>query len=126
MELLFIYNANSGSLQALLVSAHKIIQPDTYTCKLCTLTHGIVQEKEEWRKFKAQSAHTFTMLHKDEFIKHYGSKWLPKYEFPCILSKDDGGITIFMRKEAFDALDTVSDLINTITYNIEHWRPMPF
>jgi len=50
-KLIFVYNANSGAINALLDSAHKIISPQTYDCKLCELTYGVFKEDEEWLRF---------------------------------------------------------------------------
>ncbi len=38
--LVFVYNANSGLLNALLDMGHKVVSPRTYPCSLCALTYG--------------------------------------------------------------------------------------
>ena len=89
-RVIFVYNANSGAINAALDSAHKILSPKTYNCALCNLTHGIFNEKEEWLRFRESvdklSNLSFEFLHKDEFEKNYKSKWLPKYSYPIILT----------------------------------------
>ena len=49
--LLFVYNADSGPLNALLDFGHKIVSPGTYPCSLCRLTYGTFGMRREWREF---------------------------------------------------------------------------
>lgn len=130
-KLIFVYNANSGAINALLDSAHKIISPQTYDCKLCDLTYGVFKEDEEWLRFRESVNNTtLEFLHKDEFNKKYWSKWLPKYEFPIILSANEqdmyndgfgsnGGLDIFMSATDFKELKTTSDLIEAIKKRLQ-------
>lgn len=127
-KLVFVYNANSGKLNALLDSAHKIVSPQTYDCKLCDLTYGIVKEHVEWVRFRESVIATnpnlqLEFLHKDEFEKAYRSKWLPKYSYPIILSLrevaqdyNDGiatnsGMDIFMDATTMNTFTTTTALI---------------
>ncbi|MEO9953244.1 GTPase [Nonlabens sp.] len=121
-ELIFVYNANSGKLNAWLDSAHKIISPKTYECRLCDLTYGIFKENAEWARFRESVTNTYPsielkFLHIDEFEKEYASKWLPKYEYPCILLKTpetDSGFEIFMSAGEMNKITTTPDLINAL------------
>lgn len=140
-KLIFVYNANSGTINSLLDSAHKIISPQTYDCKLCDLTYGVFKENDEWLRFResinknntpassdsrdANNNITLEFLHKDEFNNKYWSKWLPKYDFPIILSANEsdmyndgfvsnGGLDIFMSAADFKELTTTSELIGAI------------
>ncbi|MDX1463299.1 MAG: GTPase, partial [Marinirhabdus sp.] len=86
MTLIFVYNAKAGRVNALLDTAHKVLQPETYPCALCQLTFGTLGEKAEWKVFRESSTTTMVFLHKDEFERQYKSKWLPKYEYPLVLA----------------------------------------
>ncbi|MDP5100229.1 MAG: GTPase, partial [Nonlabens sp.] len=93
-KLIFVYNANAGKINSLLDSAHKLISPGTYDCKLCELTYGVFKEDVDWIRFRESVKTTnpnlqLEFLHKDEFEKQYWSKWLPKYDFPIILGMRD-------------------------------------
>ncbi len=119
MKLLFIYNANSGSLNAMMDSAHKFLSPSTYECDLCSLTFGMFKEKKVWSRFR-ESVHTpMQFLHKDEFLKAYRSKWLPKYEFPIVLAETDKGMEVVVSKNRFESIDTPEDLIQEIKNILE-------
>lgn len=130
-KLIFVYNANAGKINSLLDSAHKLISPGTYDCKLCELTHGVFKEDVDWIRFRESVKTTnpnlqLEFLHKDEFEKQYWSKWLPKYEYPIILSLNDevqdyndgfgtnSGLDIFMDAMEMNALETTAQFIKAI------------
>ena len=135
-QLIFVYNANSGKINSLLDSAHKIVSPNTYKCQLCDLTHGIFQENEDWARFRESVIKTnpdlkLEFLHIDEFEKKYWSKWLPKFTYPIILEKSDevqdyndgfgtnSGLDIFMSTEELNGIDDIQELINSITKKLK-------
>ena len=114
MRLIFVYNANSGKGNALLDSLHKIVSPQTYDCKLCELTFGLVSEKRRWKQFRKKSGVDMLFLHKDEFQKEFRSKWLPKYDFPVILINEGSGLEIFALKADLEELTNTEALIEFI------------
>ncbi len=84
-ELIFVYNANSGKLNAMIDIAHKILMPSTYSCDLCKLTHGHFSGNKIWKKFQNENPQwSFHFYHKDEYEKSFGK--LDNY--PCVLAKD--------------------------------------
>lgn len=74
-KLIFVYNADSGKLNALLDSLHKVVSPSTYSCKICELTHSTVGERKVWKEFREELDVEADFLHKDEFLKLYASKF---------------------------------------------------
>ncbi len=113
-KLIFVYNANSGVVNNWLDIAHKIVSPTSYECDLCSLTHGAFLEKRIWKKFKDEGLINMEFYHKDEFLKKYKSKWLPKYTFPIILISDQQGLQSFMTTQDFKEIDSVALLIEKI------------
>ncbi|KAA3624998.1 MAG: GTPase [Flavobacterium sp.] len=114
MQLLFVYNANSGAANAVLDSMHKILSPSTYDCKLCELTFGTITERKIWKEFRERSAVDMRFLHKDEFNKEFRSKWLPKYSFPVVLIRNNNQLQLFITTEEFEALNSPQALVNLI------------
>ncbi len=114
MKLLFVYNANSGAMNALLDSAHKLLSPSTYNCNLCDLTFGLASENSVWKKFRQESDVEMIFLHKDEFLNEYKSKWLPKYEFPIVLEITDQALELFIASNELQQFETVEQLIESI------------
>ena len=71
IQLLFVYNADSGAFNVLADIGHKIFSPGTYSCALCTITHGVFREKEQWRSFVASLPVECIFLHRDEFLHQH-------------------------------------------------------
>lgn len=130
-----MYNANSGKLNAWLDSAHKIVSPKTYQCRLCDLTYDIFKENEDWARFRESVITSnpdllLEFLHIDEFEKKYWSKWLPKYDYPIVLEKseeeqdyNDGfgtnsGLDVFMSNKEIKQIESTSQFIDHIEKKI--------
>ena len=109
MKLLFVYNADSGKLNTLIDIGHKIISPSTYKCSLCSLTHGALSEKNQWKAFRENSDLDLQFLHKDEFEEQYKQP----FDYPVILNADDEFEVLFNAAE-IDQYKAVDDLIAAI------------
>lgn len=70
-SLIFVYNADSGLLNAARDWWHKIRSPETYTCSLCTLTYGHLGMRSEWRRFVASLPVQTEFLHADEMRQRH-------------------------------------------------------
>jgi len=123
-KLIFVYNANSGKINAYMDMAHKIVSPSTYQCRLCDLTYGVFKENEEWIRFReseliTNKVHKLEFLHIDEFEKQYKSKWLPKYDYPVILTASENGLETFMSATEMNQIKSTTELIDKITTKIK-------
>lgn len=114
LELLFIYNANSGLGNAMLDAAHKIMQPSTYSCSLCQLTYGAVQEKREWKRFRQESALPMRFLHKDEFMRAWGDRYGRSLAFPVIMLQTGNQLYQMVDAAELNAMDSVDKLIQRV------------
>lgn len=110
MELIFIYNAKSDRLNAILDFAHKIVSPSTYACDLCKLTHGNFGEHEAWKAFMKTSDLHLTFYHTDEFETRYSESFL----YPVVLKKEGEKLSIFLDKEAIAVFRATEELIEGI------------
>lgn len=113
-KLIFVYNANSGKLNGLMGSLHKVVSPSTYTCKLCELTYNTFGENKVWRDFRENMDIDVDFFHKDEFLKSYASKFGHKFEFPVVLAQAEKGLEVFISKNEFSEIDDLEVLMNTI------------
>lgn len=118
-RLIFIYNANSGQFSGLRNTLHKVVSPQTYACGLCALTYGFLAEKKAWKHFRNTSEVAMVFLHKDEFLKQYRSKWLQKYDFPVILSEEDGKLEIFINSEEIGQMENLSEFIRQVKLKLK-------
>ncbi len=62
---IFIYNAGSGALAAMLDSAKKLARPSS-ACSLCAITHGVFSEKAEWRDLECRLGLPTSYYHRDQ------------------------------------------------------------
>jgi len=114
-KLFFVYNASSDTLSKYIDFAHKIVSPKTYACDLCSITHGNFGEREVWEDFRENNPVEMVFLYKDQFLKQYASKWLPKFDFPfAFIENDNGSIDVVISAKQFETLSSQEDLIAAI------------
>lgn len=113
-KLIFVYNAQSGKMNALLDTAHKIVSPSTYNCDLCALTFGSLRESAVWKSFRENSKVPMEFYHKNEFKKAFASKWLAKYAYPVLLIQNENGLEIGISAQDFEEIDTLESLMNRV------------
>lgn len=119
-ELIFVYNANSGALNALKDSLHKAISPETYSCSLCALTHGSLGAHNAWKDFIKEYKGKMSFYHKNEFEKLFRSKWLPKYNFPVILFGYKEELGVFLDNTHLDECNSLEVLIAKIQKQLKN------
>ncbi|MBX2827679.1 MAG: GTPase [Flavobacteriaceae bacterium] len=114
MKLIFVYNAESGFVDKLLDNMHKIVSPSTYNCNLCAITFGTFTEDDLWKSYRESSDHEMVFYHKDEFVKDYRSKWLPKYDYPLVLAEANE-LEVFIDAMTLNSMNTSEELIEEIS-----------
>ena len=87
-RLLFVYNADSGPVSAILDAVHKIVSPQTYACSLCFITYGAVSMRKEWKEYIERLPYPAEFLHRDEFRARWPGLGLL---LPAILIQDGEG-----------------------------------
>ncbi|MDL2345062.1 hypothetical protein QOL99_12995 [Deinococcus sp. MIMF12] len=70
--LIFVYNADSGAVNALRDLWHKTVSPQTYACSLCAVTYGPLGMRREWRDFVRGLEREVRFLHRDELVAEFG------------------------------------------------------
>lgn len=121
-KLIFVYNADSGILNAVKDAVHKTFKPQTYGCNLCAVTFGPVFMKSEWRRFIENLPVPVEFLHRDEFTEQYGADGRA---FPAVFALERADAknqndtqpatgapapSLLVPKEMIDDCRTVSDL----------------
>ncbi len=110
-KLLFVYNADSGIINAVKDAFHKTVLPKRYQCNLCAVTFGPVSMKSEWKKYIQSLDIEIEFLHKDEFRDQYEGEIVP---FPAAFLVNGGKPEILITKEEIDGCKTVDDLISLV------------
>ena len=114
-QLIFIYNADSGLINALLDYGKKYIQPDKYECQLCAVTYGPFGMKNDWKKFFKQLHTDVEFLHRDEYVAAHPDSTIDQY--PTMLGIDNAGEhKILISKTDFEKIKSLEDLKTTITH----------
>ncbi|MCB7481170.1 GTPase [Christiangramia sediminis] len=113
-KLIFVYNADSGKLNTFLDSLHKVVNPSTYSCKLCELTYGSFREKKAWKEFREDLDAETEFLHKDEFQKLYASKFGHKFEFPIVLAQTGKGLEVILSRQELEKISNMEVLIEKL------------
>ena len=115
-KLVFVYNAQSGILNAVKDSLQKTFAPQTYQCNLCAVTYGSVAMKREWKRFVESLDIEVEFLHIDEFESRYTGGEAARFRpYPAVfivkeeLNSDAAG------HEASPAVLISADEINSIT-----------
>jgi hypothetical protein len=109
--LIFVYNADSGLISAFADGISKIISPQTYQCRLCSLTFGTALMKTPWREFVDSLGVPVEFLHRDEFTEKY------EYEdakFPSAYMKKGDELSVFISQDEMDAMETLEELMRLV------------
>lgn len=115
MELIFIYHATSGKLNAFIDFTHKIVSPKTYQCQLCSLTYGNFGMRKEWRDFLTELDVKITFLYKNQATsyQHFYTK------LPVVLIKNaNENPQELITSTQFKNVQNVNQLIATIKEKI--------
>ena len=112
--IIFVYNARSGIVNAVLDTAHKILTPATYSCRLCDITYGLTGEKKLWKQFRQRSSMPMKFLHKDQFLAEYKGKWLEKYTFPIVLAETSDTLEVLISTMSLNTMKNTEELIESI------------
>jgi len=111
MKLLFIYNANSGKLNALFDAGHKLFSPKTYQCSLYALTYDTFTENTIWKTFRKETSLDMEFYHKDEFEDKFPSV---KLIYPTILKLENNQVTTVINTDVLNEIKSVEELIKQL------------
>jgi len=114
--LIFVYNADSGLISAFADGISKIISPQTYQCRLCSLTFGTALMKTPWREFIESLGIPVEFLHRDEFTEKYEHE---DAKFPSAYMKRGDELSVFISQEEMDALGTLEELMELVRRRLD-------
>lgn len=117
--LLFVYNADSGKLNALKDYVHKIFKPSTYPCSLCAVTFGNLGMKNEWKTFVNGLGVPVEFLHRDEFCAHYDCS---EVTYPVAFLMENGKRAEFISTEDMNATKSLEDMIDLVKERLNKHR----
>jgi hypothetical protein len=112
-RLIFVFNAGSGTFNAFVDSAKKLLM--IRGCTLCSITHGLAGEKSEWRDCKEEIGVPVDYVHKDEVTPALGG--VVREKLPCIVAEAGGELTLLLGPDVLDRCQgSVADLRGRLHY----------
>jgi hypothetical protein len=111
-KLIFVYNADSGLLNAIKDWAHKIVSPETYPCSLCALTYDNLGMRRPWREFIKELGYEVEFLHRDELAEKYGKKNVP---LPAAFILQNDKPKPWLNSGILDACESLDELQTLVT-----------
>ncbi len=109
--LIFVYNANSGLFSKATDFAHKIINPSTYECSLCSLTYGNFRMEKQWASFIENLDFDVQFSYKNKIDLGH----LEKEKFPMLLIKNKAEkLKILLYSTEIEAQKNLESLIHLV------------
>ena len=112
LQLLFVYNADSGLVNAARDLVHKTVRPSTYACNLCALTFSGLGMRSKWTRFVEDLGVPVVFLHRDELRDGYS---VEDVALPVMLTHDARGTGVLISADEINALGTLPDLMGLVT-----------
>ena len=114
IQLIFVYNADSGLFNTVTDIAHKIFSPQTYSCGLCALTHSYFSMREEWKSFIESLGVDCQFMHRDEFVKTYRAK---NQDWPAVFTQMAGQLKVCLGPDDINKCEDLEELKTMIRGN---------
>ena len=117
-KLHFVYNVELSAQALVRDFVHRLVDPETYPCKLCDLTYGRFVKKPGWQLF-VWSLPVASVFHtKDAFAKAFPSARVE--EFPVVLAEDKAGrFAVFISADELAATRSLEALKTEVSSRLE-------
>ncbi len=92
-RLYFVYNANSGTLAAIVDSAKKLLSING--CPLCSLTHSLAGERAEWKTCRDTMGVAVDYVHRDEVSSEMNAA-IGNESLPCVLARSESKLVVLL------------------------------
>tara|TARA_Y100000591_G_C21731945_1_gene644597 strand:+ start:663 stop:1022 length:360 start_codon:yes stop_codon:yes gene_type:complete len=112
-KLIFIYNANSGVINAAIDYLHKMFSPETYNCSLCSLTYNNFGKIGKWKKFLDSCNYDLVFIYRDHLEKMGIDRSI---KLPAILLTD---YSILITSSEIQSYENLDELIKNVRLKID-------
>ena len=106
-KIIFVYNADSGLINAMKDWAHKIVSPETYACSLCALTYDNLGMRRPWREFIKELGYEVEFLHRDELDEQHG---IQNVRLPATFIQEGDKLKLWITDDAINACRSLEEL----------------
>lgn len=107
LALVFVYNANKGTVNWLKDWVHKTVSPGTYPCRLTALTFSSLSVRPSWRSFVDSLPVASRFLHRDELFQEYGIDTA----LPAVFLEQDRNLSLWISAKEINECSTLPELI---------------
>jgi hypothetical protein len=112
VNILFVYNLDSGVLQSLHDYSRSRAAPSGEdACNLSTITHSPVGMKKEWKRFIKDMKIPSRSLARNDFFAEFGHRTIT---FPIVLLKKGPELSVLISTEELNRCKDLSDLISLV------------
>ena len=111
-NLVVVYNAKSGGLNAVLDYVHKMVSPETYDCNLCKLTYDNFGQIREWNDFLRFLNISVDYYYKDH-LTQIGMD--PEMDLPAIFLNNNN---LLLGAREINSFKTLEELIEGVRIKI--------
>lgn len=105
--LVFVYNADSGTINLVKDFFKKMLKPNSYECNLCMQTFGTFGVKKDWKNFISSIKIDTKFLHKDEFEDKYG---ILDAKFPSAYLNENEVLTLIISSDEMNSVNTLDEM----------------
>jgi len=113
--IVFVYNAKSGFINAMLDYGHKMLSPDTYDCQLCKLTYDNFGKEKKWHDFISSLPFEVSFKYKDD-LKILGIE--DSILTPAVILSDQSLLISSNEINACRSLNGLIELVRIRTINL--------
>jgi hypothetical protein len=118
--LIFVYNADGGTLNAMMDSAHKLFAPATYQCSLCAITHNMLTMRREWKDYMRSLSYKALFYHRDDFCQQWPNQ---RTDLPAIfIQEENGSLQNLISADELNQQTNVAQLIAIIEHKLATHR----
>jgi hypothetical protein len=118
-HLVLVYNADAGLFNAITDTAHKLLSPRTYDCRLCLHTYGTFGMRKPWKDFLDGLGLPLTFYHRNEFWRATGRR---DVDLPAILLDEGTDLSVLVPAATINACDDLEDLTDTVEAALQERR----
>ena len=95
-------------------SLHKYLRPETYSCSLCRITHGLVGPKKAWKEYLEACGRTVYFLHRDEIDGFTEGQGVGSMPLPAILELRGGELVPVLNAEELNRIQSLDGLLGAL------------
>ncbi len=116
-KIVFIYNAESGLMNAVKDYFHKKRSPETYQCNLCMQTFGGgISMKKDWKNYVNNLDIPVEFLHIDEFEKKFDVK---DAKYPSAYLKNGSNMKLFITRDEMNKVESLDEMKELVTKKLK-------